>query len=353
VQELENGAAVRTLQNDQTSIWYAIEFARADLPIGELPADFARRWIEWLRDTPQAPRRPRSMPKVITPQTVHGFLTWPPKRRVTEKPRLEQTIGRFWRHGRPFFEFLGLDTRLPKKKRRPGLKAPRDHAPRLVLPPPLVPKKREIVGWWTAYLAGGGPATIRQRRRVVLMQGLLLLTGMRLGECLAGLQPLQEGQWLLLHKTKTHRPRIIYVSAQALGIVKALRDYNPRTLFAMREDERFAGWRQTESSWQRMVRRCRQPRAADAEPEKHHQGLRKALSTWLRARDPDAEAAQLGHGRGVVLEYYADVLRRLPRLLERLRLPAVPGIEWPAPIAAERAFPRRLWNVFRRLVEEG
>ena len=67
---------------------------------------------------------------------------------------------------------------------------------------------------------------------------------------------------------------------------------------------------------------------------------------------------QLGHGRGVVLEHYADKLSRaLPRLLDgpkRLRLPTIEaaGFYWPPPIQADRALPRRLWDEFRRLVAE-
>jgi hypothetical protein len=52
----------------------------------------------------------------------------------------------------------------------------------------------------------------------------------------------------------------------------------------------------------------------------------------------------------VVLRHYLDVLRRLPRILERFGLPEVPGFSWPEPIEASRAIPARLYEEFRRIV---
>ena len=65
-----------------------------------------------------------------------------------------------------------------------------------------------------------------------------------------------------------------------------------------------------------------------------------------------AESAQLGHGSGVVYENYLDVLRTLPKLLERYKLPAIEAddFQWPDPIVVRLRRPDRLYEEFRRLV---
>jgi hypothetical protein len=361
-QENQAGNRLRTLQEYQTAIWYLIEFAGGDLAVADLPADFARRWIEWLRMTPARPRKAWTRPRRITPETVRAFLAWPGDRKPpSENPRREQTIGRYWRHGRPFLAALGLDVHLPRKRR--GGAGGRDHAPRLALPPPLVPRRSEVVAWWQETLdARNGTARASLRRRVVLVQALCLLTGCRIGELLAARTGLVEGHWLLLHPeaVKTGRPRLLYVTRQALGIAQALRRWTESGQTLMFDvgaagAERFAGWQHSESWWQKQVRRCLPAAPAGGDPEKRHQALRKACSTWLDLRDPAAERAQLGHGRvDVVSAHYLDVLRRLPRRMERppMRLPDLAGLTWPAPIDASRDVPKRLYAEFRRLVEE-
>ena len=288
----------RTLADKRTALWYVFEFLQANVSIGDMPADFSRRWVEWLRSTPQAPRKPWSMPRALTPESVRRFLLYPPARRSSDRPRSEQRIGHYWHSVRGFLAGLGLDTRLPRKQHRARL-GRRDYSPRMALPPPLVASRREVLGWWAATLdPAHGVATRSERRRVVWMQALLLLTGMRLGECLAALHGHQEGRYLLLdpRSVKTDRPRILYVSRQALGLAKALRDYNPRLLWP-RDDERFAGWYCSANCWHGLVGDCR-PRGprpdSSADPltqsggpartqEKRNQAMRQVLSTWLRA----------------------------------------------------------------------
>jgi integrase len=360
-QENQAGNRLRTLQEYSTAIWYVIEFAGADLAVEQLPADFARRWIEWLRMTPWSPRKPWTRPRRITAETVSAFLAWPPFRELCQGLRREQTIGRYWRHGRPFLASLGLDVRLPKKRRGSRRDGGRDHAPRLALPPPLVPRRSDVIHWWRETLdPGNGPARASLRRRVVLMQGLVLLTGCRIGELLAAQQALVDGHWLLLHPdtVKTGRPRLVYLTGQALAIGQTLRRWTDNGQMVLFDaGDRFAGWPHTASWWHKQVKCCLPATAAGqrGEADKRHQGLRKACSTWLELRDPVAEAAQLGHGRGdVVSTHYLDVLRRLPRRMEYkpMRLPELPGFAWPAPIDARREVPKRLYEQFRRLVEE-
>ena len=111
---------------------------------------------------------------------------------------------------------------------------------------------------------------------------------------------------------------------------------------------RLAGWPYSKSHWHELVRECTPNEHRDPS-EKRHQSLRRLTSTWLYKRDPVAESAQLGHGGGVVYKHYLDVLRRLPRLLEKYRLPAVEGFDWPPPVEAELRRPERLYAEFRRI----
>jgi hypothetical protein len=310
------------------------------------------------------PRKPWSRPKQITPETVARELAHPAERREGEGiVRREQTVGRYWRHGRTFLASLGLSVKLPKKRGRRGTS--RDYAPRMTLPPPLVPRRAEVVGWWRQTLdPHSGQLKTRQalRRRVVLMQGLDLLTGCRIGELLQAETQYLEGHWLLLHPeaVKTRWPRMLYLTCQALAIAQELRRWTPtgqKEMFDVRgQGQRFAGWTQSVSWWHKQVKRCLpQPNLPKGEADKRHQGLRRICSTWLHRRDPIAEAAQLGHGRGdVVSAHYLDVLRRLPRCMDRkpMRLPELEGFTWPTPIEAEQHVPKRLYAEFKRMVQE-
>jgi len=297
--------------------------------------------MEWLRTTPAAPRRPWSLPRKITPATVLDFLVKPPARAEAGELRDEQTIGHYWRMGRPLLEWMGLDVRLKRRER-----------PDMTLPPPNVPPKRVVLKWWQETLGTDGTATKSDRRRVVLMQGLVLLTGMRIGEALKALARYSQGQWLLLHReaAKKRRIRLVYLNSSAMGIAAALRAYTQPTLFEL-GTERLAGWEKCESAWHSLVADCRAPRLPGAPAEKRHQGLRQVLSNWLHDRDPVAEAAQLGHGgTDVVSRHYLDTIRRLPRHLERFKLPEIEGFTWPAPIEADRGRPYELIEELRRMV---
>ena len=225
----------------------------------------------------------------------------------------------------------------------------------MALPPPLVPTRATVRGWWRDCLSGPAVAgSAADRRRVVLTQALVLATGMRIEECLAAEIANVEGHWLLLPETKTHVPRILYLSGQALAIVAALHPpAQQQTLFDAGDDQAaglLAGWCQSLSSWHALVRAC--STAGPGPYPKRHQCLRKVLSTWLYKLDPVAESAQLGHGGGVVYTHYLAVLRSLPRLLERYRMPdlGVDGFAWPEPVESKVRRPDRLYAEFRRLV---
>jgi integrase len=341
----------------RTALWYLFEFLSCDPPCRELAADTPSKYLDWLRQTPIGPKMTKTRPRTFTAAAVAAMFRWPPRRKTTQGLRVEQTVGKYWRHIAPFFEFLGMDTQL--RKRGPGRR------PNLDLPPSLVPIKSTIVNWWRDTLTATAmpaktkrrvPPTASQRRRVLLVQGLVYLTGMRIEEALAALRSDLEGHWLLVRETKTHKPRIIYVSAQALGIAEALHaGGSQRTLFDVGEDrgarKYLAGWGHTESNWHTLVRDCQSPDRHDPR-EKRHQAMRRKLSTWMHRRDPVSESAQLGHGSGVVFTNYLDYLRPLPKLLERYRLPEVEGFSWPAAKKVKVRRPDRLYAEIRRLVNE-
>jgi len=208
--------------------------------------------------------------------------------------------------------------------------------------------------WWRDALAGGVPPTAGRRRGVVLRQALILLTGMRIDEALEALADDVEGHWLLIRESKTHQPRILYLSRQALGIVHALHAASrQRCLFEVGDgtSKYLAAWNHTQSFWHQLVRECKGAGTHDP-GEKRHQSLRRMMSTWLYKRDPVAESAQLGHGSGVVMKHYLDVIRRLPKILDKYRLPDldVEGFSWPQPIDAGLQRPDRLYAEFRKLV---
>jgi integrase len=346
----QRGGSPRTPIDYRQSAWSLLEFLGINAPLRELGDDVGRRWLRWLRATPPRQAKPWSMPKTFSPQNVSRFLADRAAGRGTAAvrrcaKRKEATIGRFWRHGAPILRFLGLPTDLDPQER-----------PRTKRGYSVVCTPAEIAAWWQRYLEAGNapvprpggkaikPATAGQRRRVVLLQGFLLLTGLRIGEALrADLDDL-EGSWLLVGRTKTNTPRIIYCSAQALGVAAALRG---QKTFGF-TGGRLLGWRHTSSTWNHLVERC-----GPAPVSKPQQEMRKRLATWLRSKNPDAERAQLGHGGGadVVFNNYLPTLELLPALLEQWQLPEVSGCAWPAPLAAETERPLRLLRELYELVD--
>ena len=349
----------RTVAEYRTALWYFVEFLGCDPPVRELADETPAKFLDWLRITPISPRMSKTRPKLFSPAAVKFFFDRPPRKKTTQRLRCEQTVGKYWRYMLPFFEYLGMPTRLAK--RGPGRK------PNLDLPPALVPMRTTVVNWWRDTLtATAMPAatkrrtlpTAAQRRRVVLMQGLIYLTGLRTGEALAALRSDLEGHWLLIRDTKTHKPRIVYLNGLALGIAAALHaDFRQKSLFDLGEEsgtEKFLlGWSKTEWSYLELARDCTSPEKYDRE-EKRHQSMRRKLSTWMHRRDAVSEAAQLGHGSGVVFKNYLDYLRPLPKLLERYKLPDI-GLEqfqWPQPVEAKVARPDRLFNEIRKIINE-
>ena len=355
-----------TLAEYRTALWYLIEFVACDAPTRELPADTLGKYMDWLRSTPIAPRMSKTRPKSFSAAAVSTFLTWPPRRKQTNQFRAEQTVSKYLRHIASFFDFLGLPTELPKR----GV----GRRPNTALPPAIVPMTSATCAWWRDTLTATAmpPVAKRttlpsasERRRVVLTQALVLLTGMRIDELLSARAADLEGRWLLLRKTKTRKPRILYISGQALGIINALAGDRQRMLFAAEDggsSKHLTGWRHRLSAWHSLVRDCQSPEKYRPK-EKRHQKLRRRLSTWIcRQRIKGAhfpaqvvESAQLGHGKGVVFDFYLDVLRDIPRYLERYRLPdvGVDGFTWPDPIVVKLLRPDRLYEEFRAIVARG
>jgi len=341
----------RTLDEFRVKIWSFFEFLGCDPPQRELPGETPAKFLEWLRRTPIAPRKQR-LPKEFSPPAVAGFFQFRPRRKKSDgQLRTEQTVGQYWRTIRPFLEFLGLRTELEDLDR-----------PNLALPPAMVPMRSTIRQWWEDCLASGESPC--NRRRVVLTQGLVLCTGMRIKELLSARTIHVEGRFLLIPKTKTHAPRIVYLNRQALAIIAALHpDAAQHLLFEPGRVDRLAGWPHSLSAWHSLVTKCTSPDQRNAQ-EKRHQALRRKLSDWLEQKDPAAEAAQLGHGAnplaagpgrngggGVVFRHYLDLWRRQAKWLERYRLPVPANFAWPEPVeGVALKQPVRLYAEFRRLV---
>jgi hypothetical protein len=353
---IARGRKPRTVDEYRKTLWYIFEFVSCDCPARELGSDTAQRFLDWLTDTPIAPRKSKTLPERFSPQSVAAFFAWPPRRTKTETLRQEVTILRYWHQSKPFFDFLGLPTHLD-----------RDQRPSAELPPPAVPGQQAIAAWWRDMLTASSmpessarkrrflpqPA---ERRRVVLIQAFLYLTGLRMEEALIALRADVEGHWLLVRPGKTNMAGIIYLNRQALGIVAALHADRQLPLFDADTGSGakfLLGWPQTQSTWQALVRACTS-RERYVPHEDRNQAMRKKLSTWMHRRDATSESAQLRHGKGVVFTNYLDYLRPLPKLLEKRRLPAVEleGFQWPPLIAASRARPDRLFALFRQIVND-
>ena len=136
--QAERGIRQSTLTQFRLTAWSVIEFVGCDSPRRELPEDLPARYVEWLRTTPIAPRKSGTLPKTISPESVRAFFMWPPRKKKADgKQREEQTIGRYWRHAAPLFQWLGLGTELH-----------RDDRPNMALPPPLVPMRSDVADWW-------------------------------------------------------------------------------------------------------------------------------------------------------------------------------------------------------------
>ncbi len=341
--ERARGLAPLTLADIRLVLWSIIEFADGDPPQREMDAGFPLAYLHWLRATPMARRKAKSLPREFTRRSVAAFLAWPPRRERATGRRSEQRIGHYWTHAVGFFKFLGLA--IPELAKH--------EEPNMAIPPPLVPTRGTVRAWWRDALRPAPGREPGAGRRVVLTQGLTLATGMRIDEALSASLANVEGHWLLLARTKTHAPRILYLNGQALAIVQALHPAaRQATLFEVETKiDHLAGWQKSLSRWHALVKTCATPAEHDPYP-KRHQCLRKVLSTWLHERDPVAESAQLGHGGGVVYKNYLDILRRLPRLMDKFRLPelGVPGFAWPEPIELKVRRPDRLYTEFRRLV---
>ena len=281
------GLAQRTLDDVRLVLWNVIEFIGVDLPQRELVADMPRAYLAWRRITPAARRKAGSLPADFSRASVARFLdpNRPPRRERAGEMLSEQRIGHYWAHAGPFFAFLGLPVAIEDQRDLPNLR----------LPPPLVPRKATVQEWWRDCLGHTTPNhSAADRRLVVLIQGIVLATGMRIEEALRASMANVEGNWLLLERTKTHAPRILYLSAQVLGIVAALHPpAAQRVLFDAGDDPGaplLAGWWQSLSGWHGLVRGTTTA-ATQVAGEKRQQSLRRVLATWLHRRDPVVECA--------------------------------------------------------------
>ena len=338
----------RTRDGNRQVAWSLLRFVGADLSLlalQKLHPNLAAEWIAWLRATEPTQAIPWSLPKGFTQQGVAEFLRdcqlHPPRPMAGKTRRRNATVNRCWRDGgSQLLKWLGQPAKLTRQE-----------LPKARRPTPFVPTIDDLVGDWQGILtARTGAATPSQRRRVVLTQAFLLLTGLRKGEALLVEQDGLAGHFLFVPAaiTKPRIPKLICVNAQALGIAAALRGQLTFG-FAHGKRHRLLGWPYTPGHFEKLVAAC------GAAPWKHRQQvLRQRCSTWVRARDPDAEQVQLGHGGGdVITRCYLDKLRELPALMNQFSLPPldVPGWAWPAAIAASPSLAPWLYEQYEEAMD--
>ena len=291
-------------------------------------------------------------PKEITRASVSAFLSWPPPKFSDGKLRSATTIAKYCTHGGHLLRWLRIPVEIERRKRKKFNRLP-----------PIVPKLDALVERWQAVLHSR--VNSAQARQIVLTQALILLWGTRLSEALTALREDQEGHWVLV-EGKTGM-RISYLNSQALGLVQALKGQSAWDWAANRHC-RVSGWGWSVNKWHAFVREC-----GIEDGDKPQQDLRKRFSTWCQAKDADVEKLLAGHGGDVIFRHYLDTLERVPAVMERFELPAVPGFAWPEPVychppqnaepgawsleqeaaaAAALTPPRRLYERFDRWLEE-
>ena len=337
--QAKSGISKGTLAKYRQGIWSLIEFLGGDYPTQELiKKDLTASWSTWLRETPAAPRRPGTLPKEITPDTVRSFLATPPPRAKPGEFR-EQTVGSYFCYARKFLARLGCEVELSKQDR-----------PNLALPPPLVPTPAIVRDWWSGYLRDNRPRT----QRVVLMQAFLLLTGMRLGEALRSAPGGSGGSLALGSRHQDPQAEDSVRLSPGLGHRACfLRTRYTNPLLFADAGEQLVGWPHTAGYWHACAKAWTNPDQKNTELDHRNQAMRRICSTFLYRRNPTAESLQLGHGSGVVLRHYVDAMRMVPPLLEKFPLLGGEriGFEWPEPITASKAVPARLYAEFRKLSE--
>lgn len=346
-----DGLAKVTRDEKRSAFLKLFRYLGCDPPLRDLTADTPAEFVRWLRATPRFRNPQGSVPRSIDRPSIQRYLE---RVRSIELPALpppeEKSLSRDWTWVSQLLRRAGLDTSLTRRDRFA-----------LDDLPVRLPALDVVAARWQDLL--GKTATMtwidgRDAWRVVRVQALLMLTGMRLGECLAARREDLEGRWLLLRKTKT-KPRVIYVSRQALGIAASLRRRPQQLLFEDPDSPAFAGWDFTESAWHAMAKQALKP-IGDRLPERPQQQMRQICSTYLEidCGMSLAESIQLGHGkekRGVKGASYVDAMARLPELLEGLagRLPSLDR-PWPDPADVELHMPDErhggIWDELRRLV---
>ena len=313
-----DGNRKRTIDGKACSIWYLIEFLAADPAVGDLPEDVLRQWVQWLRTTPAARASLGACPSGSRPRRCRR--SWPGRRRgrrpssaAASRPSAAMSA-----RSAGFSRSWAATWRC--RTERCGV-ASRDHAPRLALPPALVPDGQRIAAWWRETLdPDAGPARPSLRRLVVLVQawgpvdrlpdrrGIVRAAGPRRGPLPVGPSGRREdgaAADLLPHGASPgDRGGDLRVDARRPAV--ALRRPRPtRSRVGLEsERERLA---QARGLLPATGNGAGGTGAAQADRQTPP-GLRRAASTWLARRDPDVERAQLGHGISgdVVLQYYQE-----------------------------------------------
>jgi len=318
----QEGAAELTIRGYRETAWSLLEFL-GDPPLRELNSETCVRWLDWLRETPAYRRKRGAYPREITRQSVSAFLSWPPPKFSSGRPRSATTIAKYCTQGGHLLRWLKVPVEIERRKRKKFNRLP-----------PIVPKMDALVERWRAVLAS--VVSQAHARQVVLTQALILLWGPRLSEALTALRADQEGHWVLV-VGKTGM-RISYLNSQALGIVQALRGQSAWDWAANRHC-RVSGWGWSVNKWHAFVREC-----GIDDGDKPQQDLRKRFSTWVKAKDQDVEKLLCGHGGDVIFRHYLDTLERVPAVMEPFTLPIVPGFAWPEPVYPHRPTHAESWG---------
>ena len=307
----QEGLATLSLAEYRGAAWSLFEFLQRDPPWGELGPDTAPRWMDWLRTTPIYRRKCGAYPRYFSPAAVAEFLATPQPKLVSpnlpeDRARGAKTVAKYRRQGCRILSWLGMRVEIERRKRKQHRRLP-----------PIVPRFDTIAERWQAILASS--ASEEKRRRIVLTQALILLWGTRLTEGLTACLDDVEGHWALV-EGKTGM-RLSYLNSQALGIVAALRGQSTLA-WAEPKHRRISGWPYSSNKWHADLRKV-----GIDDGEKPQQDLRKRFASWVQRRDPEVEQLLAGHGGGVIFDHYLAIVERVPRVMERFKLPALEGFD--------------------------
>ena len=119
--ETARGLAQRTLDDIRLVLWSVIEFAGCDPPQRELQEDFPAAYLHWLRVTPVAPRKAKTLPRAFArqwPRSFSNIRRGGPGPPVVDRSKESVITGRI---PVPFFSFIGLPAPILSQRRaEPG-----------------------------------------------------------------------------------------------------------------------------------------------------------------------------------------------------------------------------------------